>query len=278
MRVHHYIKNFLVFAALAFSGQFFDTKKLINGGIGFITFCAISSVIYIINDMRDCEKDHVHPVKCNRPIAAGQVSLRQACVLIAVFLGVAICTTCFIYNLMSLVLLAVYIILNVAYSFGLKDVPIIDIFILVSGFLIRVLYGALITEITVSDWLYLTVISISFYFALGKRRNELKRISHGETRAVLRFYSEQFLDKVMYMCLGLANVFYALWAMDKADTMNNGRLIIWTVPLTLLISMAYSMNVEGDSDGDPVEVLLHDKLLIVLCLIYFIILGVLLYI
>ncbi|MGI6072932.1 MAG: decaprenyl-phosphate phosphoribosyltransferase [Lachnospiraceae bacterium] len=278
MRVHHYVKNLLVFAALAFSGQFFSVDKLIAGAIGFAAFCAASSAIYIINDIKDREKDRCHPTKRNRPVASGAVTVKNACILMAFLFVVAAVASIPIYNPVAIALLGAYIILNIAYSFGLKNLPIIDIFILVSGFVIRVLYGAIITDIAVSDWLYLTVISVSFYFALGKRRNELKRVSAGETRATLKYYSEKFLDKIMYMCLGLANAFYALWAMDKKNTMNNGRMIIWTVPLVLLISMAYSMNIEGDSDGDPVEVLLRDKKLLILCAIYIIMMGLLLYV
>ena len=103
--------------------------------------------------------------------------------------------------------------MNIGYSFGLKDVPMIDITILAAGFLVRVMYGAAVTGSAVSDWLNLTVISVAIYCALGKRRNELKRTGSG-TRTVLKNYSPEFLDKNMYLCLALANVFYALWSTD----------------------------------------------------------------
>ena len=176
MRVHHYIKNFLVFAALACSGQFFHPEKLLAGVLGFAAFCMVSSVVYIINDIRDVEKDRAHPTKCKRPIAAGTVSVRNACILAVVLvIGAAVCN-CLVFRWESTALLALYLVLNLAYSFGLKNVPIVDITILVAGFLIRILYGALATDIVISNWLYLTVIAISFFFALGKRRNELKQL------------------------------------------------------------------------------------------------------
>ena len=210
MRVHHYIKNFLVFAALICSGQLFQFDKLFSGLTGFLAFCMVSSVVYIINDIRDRDKDRKHPTKCKRPIAAGTVSVKGACILAAVLLAIAIVCNCVTFHIVSTSLLALYLVLNLAYSFGLKNIPIVDITILVSGFLIRILYGAVITQITVSNWLYLTVIAISFYFALGKRRNELKHISSGETRQVLKAYPVSFLDKSMSMCLTLANTFYAI--------------------------------------------------------------------
>ena len=173
--------------------------------------------------------------------------------------------------------LALYLVLNLAYSFGLKNVPIVDISILVVGFLIRILYGALVTEITISNWLYLTVIALSFYFALGKRRGEMK-LTGEQTRTVLRAYPVSFLDKNMGMCLTLANVFYALWSMDeKTREFYNNDHLIFTVPIVLLITMKYSINVEGDSDGDPVEVLLRDKALLALCVLYLAVMFVILY-
>ena len=153
-----------------------------------------------------------------------------------------------------------------------------DVTILVAGFLIRILYGALVTEITISNWLYLTVIAVAFYFALGKRRNELKHLGDGETRQVLKAYPINFLDKNMGMCLTLANVFYALWSMDeKTMSFYNNEYLIFTVPIVLLITMKYSLDIEGESDGDPVEVLLHDKVLLALCVIYLAIMFMILY-
>ena len=178
----------------------------------------------------------------------------------------------------STLLLVLYFVLNLGYSFGLKNIPIVDITILVSGFIIRVLYGAVVTDIVVSNWLYLTVIAFAFYLSLGKRRNELKQIGSGETRKVLKAYPISFLDKSMGMCLTLANVFYALWSMDeKTMTFYNNKYLIFSVPIVLLITMKYSLDVEGESDGDPVEVLLHDKVLLALCVIYLAVMFLILY-
>ena len=278
MRVHHYIKNLLVFAALACSGQLFHFEKLTAGIAAFIAFCMVSSVVYIINDIRDVEKDRKHPTKCKRPIAAGTVSVKSAWGLAIVLLLIAIVCNCLSFHVISTLMLALYLILNLAYSFGLKNVPIVDVTILVAGFLIRILYGAFVTEITISNWLYLTVIALAFYFAFGKRRNELKQISDGETRQVLKAYPVNFLDKNMGMCLTLANVFYALWSMDERTvSLYNNRYLVFTVPIVLLITMKYSLDIEGESDGDPVEVLLHDKVLLALCVLYLAVMFAILY-
>lgn len=278
MRVHHYIKNFLVFAALVCSGQLFNFEKLIADIAAFIAFCMVSSVVYIINDICDVENDRNHPTKCKRPIAVGTVSVKNAWKLVIVLLIIAVICNCLTFHITSTLLLALYLILNLAYSFGLKNVPFVDIIILAAGFLIRILYGAFATEIVVSQWLYLTVIILAFYFALGKRRNELKQLGDEKTRKVLKAYPVNFLEKNMGMCLNLANVFYALWSMDeKTMSFYNNKYLIFTVPIVLLITMRYSLDIEGESDGDPVEVLLRDKGLLTLCLLYCAVMFVILY-
>lgn len=278
MRISHYIKNLLVFAALACSGQFFDFKKLSSAILAFLSVCMVSSAVYIFNDIRDKDKDRKHPTKCKRPIAAGKVSTKGAYILAFSLLIIGFVFNYLTFNITASLLLLVYLVINLAYSLGLKNIPILDITILVAGFLIRIIYGALVTGITISNWLYLTVIALSFYFALGKRRNEIKQNADGETRRVLKAYPINFLDKNMGMCLTLANVFYALWSMDeKTISFYNNQYLIFTVPIVLLITMKYSLNIEGNSDGDPVEVLLHDKILLLLCVLYLSVMFAILY-
>lgn len=278
MRVHHYIKNLLIFAALGCSGQLFHTEKLGSVCLGFLAFCLVTSVVYIINDIRDVEKDRNHPTKRHRPIASGSVSLPQAWLLCAALLAAGFFCAALVGVHRSVLLLGLYLVLNLAYSFGLKNYPILDITILVSGFLIRVLYGAVITDITISNWLYLTVVAVSCYFSLGKRRNELQRLGENHSRKVLTAYSLGFLDKSMGMCLTMTNVFYALWSMDPNTLLlYNGKNMVFTVPLVLIITLKYSLRIEGDSDGDPVEVLLHDRVLLLLCVIYLVTIFAILY-
>ena len=158
---------------------------------------------------------------------------------------------------------------------GLKDVPLLDVTILASGFLLRVLFGAVLTGTEVSEWLYLTVLSGAFYFSLGKRRNELQKKKDGDTRKVLKYYTRDFLDKNMYMCLALLNTFYALWCKDITNA--GMEYAMWTVPIVILVCMKYSLTVEGNSEGDPVEVLLHDRVLMALCVVYGIVMIGMLY-
>lgn len=269
MRVHHYMKNLLVFAALVCSGQLFVPAKLCAGVLGFFAFCATSSAIYIINDIRDCEKDRRHPTKCRRPIASGAVSVCNAIILAVVLFVLAALFIAPVFKLSAVLLLLLYIVLNLAYSFGIKNVPIADITVLAAGFVIRVIYGAQLTEIIISNWLYLAVFAMSFYLALGKRRGELIQVTDGDTRSVLKAYPLDFLNRNMTMCLTLGNVFYALWSMDQVTTaFYHNRLLIFTVPIVLLITLKYSLTIDTASDGDPVEVLVHDRTLLLLVLLY----------
>lgn len=265
IRVKHYLKNLLIFFPLFFSSNLFNVELLIKTILAFLSFCFACSIIYIINDINDKDKDKLHEKKKHRPIASGKISIKKA--YATVFVLCLLSIICFIMSKADIkiaIYTLIYIVINLFYSFGLKNIPLIDISILVSGFLIRVLYGGAIIDVEVSNWLYLTVISMAFYLVIGKRRNEITN-SKKETRKVLKYYTKEFLDKNMYMCLSLAIVFYSLWTMDY----NKGEsLLIWTVPIVILICMKYSMTIEIGGDGDPIEVVYGDKMLLSLIILY----------
>lgn len=268
IRVKHYIKNVLIFLPLLFSGNFFKVDLFIQCLIAFVAFCFTASIIYVINDIVDRKKDRLHEVKKNRPLARGSVSIKEAIILVIILLLGILFIMFYLKNLYSLLLVGLYLVINILYSFIFKNIPIMDIAILTSGFIIRVLYGGVSVSVEVSSWLCLTVMAISFYLSLGKRRNEIIRMkSKKNTREVLKYYTKSYLDKFMYLCLSLTIVFYSLWTTTNTNSKHND-LLIWTVPLVILICMKYSMIIEGDSDGDPVEVILKDKVLFLLILIY----------
>lgn len=274
LRVKHYIKNLLLFVPAFFGGEIFDIYKMRICISGMIAFCAISSIVYILNDLQDAERDRMHPVKRYRPIACGAISKRAAVISCSICLIIAIIFASLTGKAEeSFIYIFLYLFLNIVYSYGLKNKPLIDVFILSSGFSIRVFYGGMLTETEISSWLYLIVIVGSLYMGLGKRRNEMKIKESGNTREVLKYYTYAFLDKNMYVCVTLVNVFYALWAMELSV-----GLMQWTIPLVIAILMKYSLNVEGESDGDPVEVVVKDKVLIGLIGLYIVSAFLVLYI
>ena len=267
MRPKHYIKNFLILVSITFDRNLFNPAVLGQVMLGFAAFCLLTSAVYVVNDIRDVESDRQHEVKRNRPIASGAVPIPAAWVLAVGLLAAALAIQLAAFGNRggSLLLMAAYFAANLGYSLGLKHVPFLDIVLLVLGFVLRVLYGAAIVGSVTSAWVYLTVFALSFYLGLGKRRNELKktRDSGGSTRKVLQYYSYEFLDKFMYLCLTLAVTFYALWSADGEITAKYGTdKLIWTVPLVIIILMKYSADIESDSFGDPVDVVMHDKVLL----------------
>lgn len=266
MRIKHYLKNGLVALPAIFAGVILEPSMMLKTLIAFITFSFTASIVYIINDIKDIEKDREHPVKKKRPLASGEVSIKSA-IILAILLVLLIVGILYFSNLLfnpgSLILL-LYLVLNIAYSLGLKDIPLVDITILAFGFVLRVLFGGLLLDIEISSWLFLTVLSASFYMALGKRRNELIKLKGEKTRNVLKYYNREFLDKNMYMFLALSIVFYSLWSTQGVDN----PLFKYSSIFVILILMKYSLNVETDGLGDPVEVILGDKVLMLIGILY----------
>ena len=264
------------------AGAFFTTF------IGTIAFNSVSSAIYIINDIKDRKQDSMHPTKRKRPIASGDVSVQEAKIISLLLLLLtggllyaakaegAACFCC-----------VIYLFINLAYSFGLKNVPILDITLLGAGYLIRVLFGGFLAGIPVSAWLFLTVLCVSFYLGFGKRKGELEGcMDRGDNaasleskvcqqivmRPVLEKYTLSYLDNHMNLCLGLGVVFYSLWAMEKSI------ILVYTVPLVLFICMKYDLVLTEKADGDPVNTIFASKSLLILLVLYIGIIAFILYI
>lgn len=282
LRVQHWLKNILIFLPLIFSKNLFNVNDLIMVLVGSIAFSFIASIVYINNDIHDIENDRKHSKKKKRPLASGKVSVKTA-IIYEVVLGLfSILLLMFLYfkvqNLFIVILPVIYLLLNYLYSKGLKNIAIIDIVILVSGFVIRVLFGALIISVELSNWLYLMVMFGSFYLGLGKRRNEFLKIGVS-SRKVLTSYNKDFLDKNMYSCLTLSIFSYSMWCIDPITLSRiDNQFLIWTIPFVMIIFMLYSLEIEKDSLGDPVEVILKSKSLISMVGLYGFVMFLLLYV
>lgn len=264
LRVKHYIKNVLVFLPAVFSGKILQVVVWKKGIVMFLAFSMISSAIYIINDIHDVEKDRMHPEKCKRPIASGEIEVKKALVIAFVCVSVAVCAQLLLggENIGAWLALAGYFSINILYSVaGFKNIPLLDIAILTAGFVIRMYYGAVNTNTEISAWLYLVIFAGALFMGFGKRRNELVQCGDN-ARKVLAMYSADFLNKSMQACMTLSIVFYSLWCMDR-DSLT-GKNFLLSVPVLVFILFKYSMDIERDSDGDPVNVILGDKVLIVM--------------
>lgn len=266
IRLKHSVKNLLIFLPLVYSGNFFVQEKFIHTLLAFITFSLAASAVYVINDIRDKDLDKKHPKKKNRPIAAGKIGVTSAW-----FYAAGLLISAILLQLVNAVpiesffILIAYVGINLLYSAWFKNIPIIDIGIIAIGFILRVFYGGEVIGVEISQWLSMVILVFSLYLGLGKRHGEIKSGS-AHTRSVNQYYTKDFLDKNMFVCLTLSIVFYALWTIEASET---HEYLFWTLPLVIVIMMLYSFNVEKPgAEGDPASVLFGDKVLLSLVVIY----------
>ena len=251
MRPKQWVKNTFVFAPLIFSGLFTNITSVLETFLAAIFFCIASSAIYIINDFTDIEYDRKHPVKSKkRPLASGQVSKSQATVLLII-----LCSILFSgYFIQPSVILIItgYLLLNLAYTFVLKHQPVIDIFSIAIGFVLRVYAGAMSLSISVSSWMFVTTLCLALFLAAVKRRQEL--VENGkESRKVLEHYSASLIDRYAEMSATGALLFYSLFVMTTQPDM------ILTIPFVIFGLFRYWLIVESTGEGEsPTDALFSD--------------------
>jgi len=275
VRPKHWLKNVLVFVPILYARNLTNLDLLRDAILCFASFCLLSSAIYAVNDIVDVENDRKHPTKNKRPIASGKISVGEA-IVIAIFLCVVGSLLLLIgYNNYRVVLYAVlFALLNIAYSFFLKHIVIIDCFCIAAGFVLRIFAGAAASNSDVSEWLFLTMTAVSLFMAFGKRRVEIVLVDENAlTRKALASYNLHFLDGIIFVCAGLSVVFYALWSMASISTM------IYTVPLVIFIVCKYLLIVQSETyREDPISIIFGDKGLFLAACIFGLLSVVLLYI
>jgi len=270
IRVKHWVKNVLIFLP-AVCARRFELDVFITLCLGFFAFSFMTSFIYIVNDVRDIEKDRMHPRKKKRPLPSGRISKKVAIVLAVLMFMVSLVLQYFasgeVFGL-SLMFLATYAIINLGYSFGLKNVAIIDVALLSAGFILRIYYGAALVDVVVSSWLFLTILSASVFLALGKRKKELAA-NGAAVRKVLNKYNLEFLDRFTAVFLAGIFIFYSLWAIEQEN-----NYLTMTIPLVMMIFMKYCLDIEKSDEGDPTTIIYSDKILLGLAMLYIVIVGV----
>lgn len=223
LRPRQWIKNLAIFGAATFGGELFNPPVLLTVFIGFLIFCAISSGIYIINDIFDREKDKLHPFKRFRPLAHGDISLRVAIFLAVLLIGTATIASYFI-NPAFFSITMIYLILQFSYSAFLKHITVIDILALAGGYILRVYAGEFASSYHISVWLLLTTISLSLFLAIGKRRSELTLISTYSSaqiaaiRKTLSHYSDRLLDVYASIFATSTFITYSLFTFFQDET------------------------------------------------------------
>jgi 4-hydroxybenzoate polyprenyltransferase len=233
LRPVQWLKNFFIFAPLIFSKHLFDAGYVFSAVDAFVVFALLSSIVYILNDIADREADRLHPTKRNRPIAARQISISQA-IGIAVILLVIIGLLATRLNAKFLFVAGVYCVLNIGYSFVLKQIILVDVFVVAAGFMLRVLAGAFAINVQVSEWLVLCTLFVSLFLSISKRRAELmlvKNTPNFEGRPVLRQYDVDFLDQMMTIAASGVAISYALYTVAERtiSVFGTSSLIFTTV-------------------------------------------------
>ncbi len=212
MRPHQYIKNLFIFLPLFFAMKITDIGLLSNAFIAFIAFSLSASAIYTLNDYHDIEEDKHHPKKKNRPLASGAISKPQAVIIMSV-LFLSAFTLMSLLSLKAVAILLTYVIMNIAYSFYLKHVSIVDVNIIAIGFVLRLFIGSVVTDIQLSKWIIIMTFLLALFMALAKRRDDvLIFLDTGKKmRKVIDGYNLQFLDTAMAIMASVVIVAYTIY-------------------------------------------------------------------
>ncbi len=257
IRMKQWLKNLMVFFPPLLSGAFLPMAMMSRGFLPFLAFCFASSSTYLFNDIIDRRRDAAHPVKSLRPIAAGRVPVVGAVVLallLAVFsvlLSLKVSSTFLLY-------VAVYMVVSVAYTLLFKDMPIIDVFCIALGFVLRLYGGGEAFNVQISDWLFLSVFLLAIFLSFGKRFSEQRILGEvaGSHRKTLEEYPEKFLESALYLSGATVLVTYSMYAITRP-------VMVYTVPLCMFGLLRYLMRIQRGDNGDPTESLLKDFPLLV---------------
>ncbi|MHB0990092.1 MAG: decaprenyl-phosphate phosphoribosyltransferase [Burkholderiales bacterium] len=261
MRPHQWLKNGFVFTGLIFGHAWHDEYLVYRVVVAAIAFSLISSAIYVVNDMADCERDRLHPVKCLRPLAAQQIRMTAAGWFALIL---ALCAAALASSVSSAVLAIVvaYAVMNLAYSVYLKHIVILDVFIIAAGFMLRILAGTLGVGIPPSQWLLLCGLMVTLFLGFAKRRAEMIELTVDKAahRKVLAYYSPVLLDKMIGITATGVIMSYSLYTMSSDTIRVHGTPnLIYTVPFVMygVFRYIYLLHRQGGG-GDPSHDVVRD--------------------
>jgi 4-hydroxybenzoate polyprenyltransferase len=279
MRPKQWLKNVLIFTALVFDEKLFDPQALLTTFIGFILFSFVSSSVYLLNDITDLEADRQHPKKRNRPIASGALSISAARWVVAVLILVSFPSAYFLSFGFFLVLLA-YWLLNIGYSHWFKHIVIIDVFVLASFYVLRVVAGLTLIEVArFSPWIYVVTTLLALYIGLGKRRAELALLSEEATehRQVLGGYTIPLLDQYITIVSATTIVAYSLYTFSAPNLPENNAMML-TIPFAIYGILRYLYLIQiNQGGGAPEEELFTDRPLQIALVLWGLVVLVILY-
>jgi len=262
IRPHQYIKNFFIFMPLFFAGQIGNTELLLNVVIAFVAFSITASAIYVLNDYHDIEEDKQHPKKKYRPLASGSISKSQAIIIMPVLLVVG-STLMLSLSLKAGEILAAYVVMNIAYSFYLKYVAILDVVIIAIGFVLRLFIGSIVTGTSLSMWIVIMTFLLALFMALGKRRNDvLIYLEAGKKmRKVIGDYNLQFLDTAMSIMASVVIIAYIIYTItpEIVARVNSEYLYLTALYVVLGVMRYLQVSLVLKDSGSPTKVVLKDR-------------------
>ena len=281
LRPKDWAKNLFLFLPLFFGREIFNIEKLLHVALGFVAFSCIASSIYIINDYKDREDDRKHPVKCKRPLASGAVSPSSALAICGALIVVGFALAWIIRD-KFFVVLAIYFLLNLAYSLGLKAISILDIMILAAGFVLRIKAGSVISYVPLSEWIIIMVFLLAVFMAVGKRRDDvlLKLSSGADMRKSIKGYNLEFLNILLAFVCAVIVVAYLMYTMSPITIANTGSSrLYYTCIFVLAGIMRYLQIIYISTDsGSPTKILYKDRFIQITLFLWVVSYIVLLYI
>lgn len=265
LRPQQWAKNFFVFLPLFFSGKISNTNLLLTTFIVFISFSFIASSIYCFNDIHDMNADRIHPKKCIRPIACGKISITQAYIIMVICISTSLLITfLWINNFISIyIIISSYFTLNILYSIKLKQIAIVDVFIIASGFVLRILAGGKATNIELSHWIILMTFLLALFLAFAKRKDDITIYEKTGTivRKNIGQYNLQFMDQTLSIIASITVVCYIMYTVsdDVIKRLNSSYLYITSVWVLAGIIRYLQLTTVDMKSGNPTKILMTDR-------------------
>ncbi|PHQ55343.1 MAG: decaprenyl-phosphate phosphoribosyltransferase [Sulfurimonas sp.] len=271
LRPHQYVKNLFIFAPLIFAFNF-NQESVFNATVAFILFSLLASSIYVLNDFMDIEEDKKHPTKRNRPLASGAISLTTANFL---FLGLSSTTliATYFFSTALFTVLVMYFVLNILYSYKFKHIAIVDIFIIATGFVLRLFAGAQVTDTPLSMWIIIITFLLAIFLALAKRRDDvLLSIEGKETRKNIDGYNLEFVNAAMVLMSGVVILSYLQYTVSPEVIARLGSEYLYLTTLFVILAILRYMQITfvEQQSGSPTKIVLKDTFIKVTLLLWLI--------
>ncbi len=264
IRPHQYIKNLFIFMPIFFAGQIGDSEKIFNAFMAFLAFSFSASAIYILNDYKDVQEDREHPNKRNRPLASGAISLKNALFLMCFFaiVGISLMTA---FSFHASAILVSYIVLNIAYSYGLKHIAILDVTIIAIGFILRIFIGSVITGIPLSQWIVIMTFLLALFLALAKRRDDVLIFleTKKKMRKVINDYNLKFVEGAMMIMASVTIVAYILYSTSVEVVQRLQSEYVYLTSLFVILGIIRYLQITfvENKSGSPTKIVIKDMFL-----------------